>query len=108
MNENKLIALLKKKKSFFETILELTELEATLPLKELINSLEQKTVLLACIEDIDEELKLYKSAMHNLSQEMQHEMDQTQEIINCIVTLNTENIKQRKMQFIPITPYQNE
>jgi hypothetical protein len=99
MNENQLLSLLQKKKSFFESILELTELESTLPVKELINSLEQKTILLSCIEEVDEELKHYKAALGNLTQEMQDEMDKTKEIVECIMRLNAENVKQRKLQF---------
>ena|SRR6185503_856484 len=99
MNESQLLALLQKKKSFFESILELTELEAALPVKELINSLEQKTILLSCIEEVDEELQHYKAALGNLSQEMQDEMDKIKEIVDCIMRLNAENVKQRKLQF---------
>lgn len=101
MNESKLLSLLQKKKSFFESILELTELEATLPIKDLINSLEQKTILLSCIEEIDEELQHYKAGLNNLSQEMQDEMDKTKEIVESIMSLNKENVKKRKVQFNP-------
>jgi hypothetical protein len=101
MKEEKLLHLLKKKKGFFEAILELTEDEAEMPLQEWISTLEQKKILLSCIEEIDAELMPFKQTLHNLSQEISEELDKIRTIIKRILHIDVINQEKRKKELRP-------
>lgn len=98
MKEEKLISLLQKKKGFFEALLDLTESESRLSFQQWISTLEQKKVLLSCIDEVDEELKPFKSALHHLSQEVDEELSKIRHIIKQILHLDSINQKERKRQ----------
>ncbi len=99
MLEEKLLLLLKKKKGFFETILDLTETEVDLPVSEWISILEQKKILLSCVDEVDAELKAFQSAAYNLSQDISEELDAIRNVIQNILHLDTLNQKKRKQEF---------
>lgn len=101
MKEEKLLRLLQKKKGFFETILDLTEEEHQLPLHEWISILEQKKILLSCIEEIDAELDPLKKSMHNISQEISEELETIRTIIKRILHLDGINQEKRKQEICP-------
>lgn len=101
MDEDKLLLLLQKKRGFFEAILDLSEDNLHLPVKDLISVLEQKRILLSCIEEIDEELKPYKSSLHTLPQEVTEEIESIREIIEDILDLNEKSMKQKKRKITP-------
>jgi hypothetical protein len=101
MKEEKLLHLLRKKKGFFETILELSQEEAVLPLSEWISALEQKKILLSCIEEIDAELMPWKQSMHNLSQEISEELESIRTVIKEILHLDVINLEKRKKELRP-------
>ncbi len=101
MKEEKLITLLQKKKGFFESLLDLTESEKHLPFQEWVSTLEQKRVLLSCIDDIDAELQPFKSALHYLSQEVDEELNKIRKVIKQILHLDTLNQVQRKRELQP-------
>lgn len=98
MHEEKLLHLLKKKKGFFETILDLTETEASLPVSEWICVLEQKKILLSCIDEIDVELQPFQRKLHDLSQEVSEELDNIRNVIKRILHLDNLNQQQRKQE----------
>lgn len=96
MKEEKLLQLLKKKRGFFEAILELSTSEPSLSLEEWVQSLKQKKVLLSCVEKVDEELKNFKDAFENISQELGEEIDKIKDVIQEILYLDTINSSSRK------------
>ncbi|MCH9627334.1 MAG: hypothetical protein S4CHLAM2_09710 [Chlamydiales bacterium] len=98
MENEKLLHLLRKKKGFFETILDLTEEEQELPVSEWISVLEQKKILLSCIDEIDSELKPFQSALQHLSQEISEELESIRKVIRTILHLDTKNQNKRKQE----------
>lgn len=98
MQEEQLLHLLRKKKGFFEAILDLTQAEIELSLTEWISNLEQKKILLSCIEEIDQELTSFKDALHTLSQETTEELEHIRVIIRRILHLDTINQDKRKQE----------
>src|ERR1700722_20217786 len=101
MTEVKLIQLLNRKRGFFEAILDLTLVEAELSVKEWISVLEQKKILLSCIDEIDHELAPYKDRLSNLSQEALEELEAIRKVVEKILKLDLENQKARKSQLLP-------
>lgn len=100
MDEEKLLYLLRKKKGFFETILDLSEEEPDLPLQSWIDSLEQKKILLSCIEEIDAEIAPYKQSLHSLSQEISEELESIRKVIKQILHLDAAHQEKRKNELI--------
>lgn len=98
MSEHKLLHLLKKKKGFFEAILDLTENETEVPLREWISILEQKKILLSCIEEVDTELQLFQESFHILSQELHEEIEEIRNVIQRILRLDSINQEKRKRE----------
>jgi hypothetical protein len=98
MREDKLLHLLKRKKGFFEVILELSEEESELPLENWIETLEQKKILLSCIEEIDAELVPFKKSLSNLSHEISSELEHIRVIIKRILHLDVINQEKRKKE----------
>lgn len=96
MQEKKLLTLLRKKKGFFEAILDLTSTEIELSVQDWVASLEQKKILLSCIDEIDEQLQPFQFALHNLSQEAAEELDGIKTVIQHILHLDTLNQEKRK------------
>ena len=96
MSEQKLLHLLQKKRGFFEAILDLSEDEQQLPIPDWVSVLEQKKVLLSCIDEIDYELSPFKAKLHNLSQEITDELSKTRTVVEKILHLDTRNQKLRK------------
>lgn len=101
MKDEKLLVLLQKKKGFFETILELCHEEVHLPVHKWTSVLEQKKILLACIEEIDEEIALFKDSFHELSQEITDELDEIRKMIEKILHLDTHTTEKRKHILAP-------
>jgi hypothetical protein len=101
MKEEKLLHLLRKKKGFFEAILDITEDESKLPLQEWVEALEQKKILLTCIEEIDAELMPFKQSLHTLSQEISDELELIRDVIKHILHLDLINHKNRKQELRP-------
>jgi len=101
MKEEKLLHLLRRKKGFFEAILEITEEESELPLQEWISALEQKKILLSCIEEIDAELMPFKQSLHNLSQEISEELEHIRSVIKRILHIDVINQEKRKKELRP-------
>jgi hypothetical protein len=101
MKEEKLLYLLQKKKGFFEAILELTEEESELSLQDWISALEQKKILLSCIEEIDAQIMPFKKSLHNLSQEITDELDHIRNIIKRILHIDVINQEKRKKELRP-------
>lgn len=97
MKEEKLLHLLRKKKSFFEAILELTETEANLSIPEWISVLEQKKVLLSCIDDLDIEIRSFQRKLTDLSQEVTEELEAIRTVIQRILHRDTLNQEKRKI-----------
>lgn len=98
MYEEKLLHLLRKKKGFFETILDLTENESELPVSEWISVLQQKKILLSCVDEIDLELKPFQYSLHNLSQEVSEELESIRGVIKKILHFDTLNQQKRKQE----------
>lgn len=98
MSEHKLLHLLKKKRGFFEAILDLTENETEVPLREWISILEQKKILLACIEEVDAELQHFQESFHMLSQDLHEEIEEMKMVIQRILRLDTLNQEKRKRE----------
>ncbi|MCB1181550.1 MAG: hypothetical protein KDK55_05990 [Chlamydiia bacterium] len=98
MSEKKLIALLSKKRGFFEAILDLTENESFLEARDWASSLEQKNILLSCIEDIDKELISFKDRMSDLSSEVIEELDLIKQVVARILHIDQINQVERKKQ----------
>ncbi|MCH9609651.1 MAG: hypothetical protein S4CHLAM45_00380 [Chlamydiales bacterium] len=99
MSEKKLLQLLKKKRGFFEAILDLTEEEGSLPIPEWISNLEQKKVLLSCVDEVDEMLQPFKASFANLSQEIDEELDTIKDVVGKILKLDSHNYEKRRQQF---------
>jgi len=98
MKEEKLLSLLQKKRGFFEAILDLTENEESLPMPEWISILEQKKILLSCIEEIDAELAPFKQSLHVISCEISEEIDAIRHVIEKILHLDSYNKNKRKRE----------
>lgn len=98
MKEEKLLHLLRKKKGFFEAILDITEEESELPLHRWIEALEQKKILLSCIEEIDAELSPFKQSLHHMSHEITEEIDHMREVIKQILHLDSLNHEKRRKE----------
>ncbi len=96
MNEKQLLTLLQKKKGFFEAILELTESETHLPLDAWIPVLEQKRVLLSCIDELDAELHPFKKTLHAISDEIKVELEHMRLVVKKILLLDGMNQEKRK------------
>lgn len=96
MSEAKLLHLLQKKKGFFEAVLELSESEAGLPFHEWISVLEQKKILLACIEEIDVEIQHFKESFQILPHEISEEIESIRKVIQHILHLDTLNQEKRR------------
>lgn len=96
MRDEKLLVLLQKKKGFFEAILDLCHGEVNLPLQQWSSVLEQKKILLACIEEVDDEIALFKDSFHILSQEINDELDAIRKMIEKILHLDTHTTEKRK------------
>lgn len=101
MNEEKLLHLLRKKKGFFEAILEITEEESNLSVQEWISALENKKILLSCIEEIDTELMPFKQSMHVISQDTSEELDKIRLVIKRILHIDVINQEKRKKELRP-------
>lgn len=98
MSEQKLLTLLQQKRGYFETILDLTKEESHLKVPDWITNLEQKRVLLNCIDEIDQEIHVFQAAFANLSQEATEELDKIRGIVKNILKLDTHNTEKRKQQ----------
>lgn len=98
MKEEKLLHLLRKKKGFFETILDLTETEAHLPVQDWISVLEQKKILLSCIDEVDDEIRPFQRTMHDLSQEISDELESIRRVIQRILHIDSQNQVKRKQE----------
>lgn len=96
MSDDKLLHLLRKKRGFFEAILDLSEEEEALPVHDWISVLEQKKVLLSCIDEIDSELAPFKATLHNLSQEVTEELTKTRSIVKRILDMDSRNQNMRR------------
>jgi len=101
MREERLLHLLKRKKGFFEVILELSEEESELPVDEWIAMLEQKKILLACIEEIDAELIPFKKTLASLSQDIADELENIRSVIKRILHLDVINQEKRRKELRP-------
>jgi len=96
MNHDKLLRLLQKKRSFFEAILDLSQEENSLPFTDWISVLEQKKVLLSCIDDIDTELTPFKATLHHLSQDVTDELAKIRSIVKTILDVDSQNQEWRR------------
>ncbi|MCH9611426.1 MAG: hypothetical protein K0U13_02360 [Chlamydiae bacterium] len=96
MAQEKLLHLLQKKRGFFEAILDLSEEESSLNVPDWISVLEQKKVLLSCIDEIDGEIAPFKAKLHNLSQEVSDELKKTRTIVKRILDLDDRNQEVRR------------
>ncbi len=96
MNEKQLLTLLRKKKGFFEAILELTESETDLPLNEWVPVLEQKRVFLMCIDEVDGQLHPFKKTLHTISEEIKAELDHMRHTVKKILLIDGLNQEKRK------------
>lgn len=101
MQEKKLLQLLKKKAGFFEAILELSHQENQVSLDAWMALLEQKKILLSCIEDIDTELSPFKNTLHTLSQDVHEELEKIRKTIQCVLQLSALNQEKRKQKLVP-------
>ncbi|MEZ5315389.1 MAG: hypothetical protein R3E91_04180 [Chlamydiales bacterium] len=101
MKEDKLLHLLKKKKGFFETILDLTETETDLPFHDWIAVLEQKKILLSCVDELDAEIYPFQRNMAHLSQEISEELEEIRKVIRTILQLDSDNQTKRKQELKP-------
>lgn len=96
MHEAKLLLLLQKKKLFFESILDLTETEAHLPVDDWISVLQQKKILLSCIENVDAEMHPFQNTLSSLSQEVSELLEEIRQILRQILHLDSLNHQKRK------------
>ncbi len=99
MSEQKLLTLLQKKRGFFEAILDLTEDEPKQPLKDWISILEQKKILLSCIDEIDEEITPFQASFTDLSHDVSEELDNIRDVVKKILHLDSKNLEKRKLEF---------
>ncbi len=102
MREEKLLDLLQKKKGFFEAILELSESESHLNLPEYISLLEQKRILLTCVDEIDQQLGSFKESFQILGQEVSEEIEQIRKVVERILHLDQKNQEKRKKELLAI------
>lgn len=100
MKEEKLLQLLQRKKGFFEAILDLSETEENFSLSEWFSILQQKKVLISCIEEIDSELLPYKQSLHTLSQEIADELETIHKLVKKILHLDSINNEKRKNELL--------
>ncbi|WP_348663702.1 hypothetical protein [Chlamydia vaughanii] len=99
MKEHALLLLLKKKKGFFLAILDLTETEPSLTTVELEKVLQQKKILLSCIEKVDNQIKEFRYCFTSvLPQDIQEELTDIREIITQILDTDKLNYLQRKKE----------
>lgn len=98
MTDHKLLQLLRKKKGFFESLLDLTETESLLSISEWESVLRQKKVLLSCIEEVDDDLQSFKAGFMAISQEAANEIDEIKFIITKILELDALNYHERKKE----------
>lgn len=98
-HEKKLLTLLKKKLGFFEAILDLTHDEKKCDIPEWISALEQKKVLLSCIDEIDDEISFFKATFHDLSQDISEQLDKIRDTVQEILKLDSENYEKRKQEY---------
>jgi predicted component of type VI protein secretion system len=96
MSEKRLLGLLQRKRGYFEALLDLAEEEASLDFSDWMSILEQKKILLSCIEDIDTELEPFRASFQILSHEMQEELDSMRSLVKQLLFLDTQNQKERK------------
>lgn len=96
MKEETLLSLLKKKKGFFEAILDLTEQETQSSVEHWQELLQKKQILLGCIEDIDSQLKNFEQSMHTLSYDVIEQLKDLHCIISQIMELGSLNLKEKK------------
>ena len=101
MKEEKLLHLLRKKKGFFEAMLDLSEEESDMSVEAWVASLEQKKILLSCIEEIDAELMPFKQSLHDISQEITEELEHIRTVIKRILHLDGINQEKRKVHIRP-------
>jgi len=99
MTEKKLLSLLQQKRGFFEAILDLTEEENILPVPQWIANLEQKKILLSCIDELDEQIHSYRAAFAQLKPEVTEELDRIREVVGKILHCDTANLEKRKREF---------
>ncbi len=105
MSEKKIADLLGKKRAFFEVILELTQTERSLMLCEYMSVLEQKKILLSCIDEIDEKLSSFKETLSSLSQEIHEEIEQIRAVVEEILHLDSQNQALRKTELKHAFPH---
>ena len=99
MKESSLLPLLKKKKGFFLSILDLTQNEASLSSDELTKVLRQKKTLLSCIEKVDQQIKKFRDSISvALPQEIQEELAEILSVILRILETDKNNYSIRKTE----------
>lgn len=99
MKEQALLLLLKKKKGFFLSILDLTETETSLSTAELEKILRQKKILLSCIEKIDAQIREFRHYFTPvIPQDIQEELHEIREVITQILKTDKHNYAQRKKE----------
>lgn len=101
MKEEKILILIQRKKGFFEAILDLTQTEQELSLRQWIGVLEQKKILLSCVDEIDQELMPYKESLLHLSQDICDELEELRKVIERILHLDALNQEKRKKELKP-------
>ncbi len=99
MSNKKFITLLQQKRGYFESLLDLTEEESHLPVPDWLVNLEKKTVLLNCIDEVDDEIHTYQQQFSRLPQEITEELDAIHELIGRILHLDAKNLEYRKRSF---------
>lgn len=91
--------LIKKKKGFFLSILDLTQNEASLSSDELTKVLRQKKTLLSCIEKVDQQIKKFRDSFSvALPQEIQEELAEIRSVILRILETDKNNYSIRKTE----------
>ncbi|NGX61062.1 MAG: hypothetical protein K940chlam9_00541 [Chlamydiae bacterium] len=98
MSEHRFLELLQQKKGFFEVVLELTQEEGNLPIKEWLSVLEQKKILLSCIEEVDEKLEPFQAAYPILPQEIGDELSTIRKVVQEILHIDEKNQEMRKKE----------
>ncbi|WP_213358056.1 hypothetical protein [Chlamydiifrater phoenicopteri] len=98
MDEESPLHLLKKKKGFFSAILKLTEVESSLSLSDLEQSLRQKRILLSCIKRVDEKLEPFQSYLKEApSIEIYKELTEIRLLIEKVLSLDETHYTQRRL-----------
>lgn len=100
MSQARLLQLLQQKRGYFEALLDLSEEEASLPTQEWVSVLEQKKILLSCIEELDDQLSPFRQKLHTLTEEMHEELEQMKQLVKKILFLDTQNQNARKHLFM--------